>query len=127
MKIVIDHKKNEIIENFLCFKDFIILETRKNGLSQLVQFNKANKKKTYIQFKDEAYTVSLSINNNYHANDFSFVFSSLKTPLPYLLKIYIQIKEESNGVKKSVTIRKVSMKFKGYRLLQEMEQEFQFP
>ena len=79
-KIVIDHKKNEIIENFLCFKDFIILETRKNGLSQLVQFNKVKKKKTYIQFKDEAYTVSLSNNNNYYANDFAFVFSSLKTP-----------------------------------------------
>ena len=52
------HKKSEIIEDFLCFKDFIILEIRKNGLSQLIQINK-KKKKNYIEFKDEAYTVSL--------------------------------------------------------------------
>ena len=31
-KLFVAHKKNELIEDFLCFKDFIILETRKNGL-----------------------------------------------------------------------------------------------
>ncbi len=79
-KILISHKKNELIEDFLCFKDFIMLETRKNGLTQLIQFNKKNKKKTYIEFKDTAYTVNLSSNNRYEANYFSFIFSSLKTP-----------------------------------------------
>ena len=79
-KILISHRKNELIENFLCFKDFIILETRKNGLSQLVQFDRKNKKKTYIEFKDESYTVNLSNNINYEANYFSFNFSSLNTP-----------------------------------------------
>ena len=39
-KIQVAHKKNEIIEDFLCFKDFIVLETRRNGLSQIIQFNK---------------------------------------------------------------------------------------
>ncbi|MEK9620084.1 MAG: prolyl oligopeptidase family serine peptidase [Flavobacteriales bacterium] len=79
-KILISHKKNELIEDFLCFKDFIILETRKNGITQLIQFNKKNKQKIYIEFKDKAYTVNLSNNNRYEANFFSFIFSSLKTP-----------------------------------------------
>ena len=44
-KIFVNHKKNELIEDFLCFKDFIILETRKNGLPCLIQVNKKIKKK----------------------------------------------------------------------------------
>ena len=79
-KILVSHKKNELIEDFLCFRDFIILETRKNGLSQLIQINKKNKQKTYIEFEDDAYTVSLSNNNDYEANNFCFSFSSLNTP-----------------------------------------------
>ena len=39
-KTIVAHKKTEFIEDFLCFEDFIILETRKNGLSQLIQINK---------------------------------------------------------------------------------------
>ena len=78
-KLLIAHKKNELIEDFLCFKDFIILEIRKNGLPFLVQVNKKNKKE-YIKFKDKAYTVNLSHNNDYKARSFSFIFSSLRSP-----------------------------------------------
>ena len=77
---VIPHNKNELIEDFLCFKDFIILGIRKNGLSQLVQVSKKSKKKIYINFKDEAHTVKLSHNNSYDSKNLSFVYSSLKTP-----------------------------------------------
>ncbi len=79
-KQVVNHKKNELIEDFLCFKDFIILGVRKNGLSQLIQVNRKSKKKSYIKFNDEAYTVNLSNNNNYDSSYFSFIYSSLKTP-----------------------------------------------
>ncbi len=79
-KIIVHHKDNELIENFLCFKDFIILEIRKNGLTQLLQINLKNKEKTFIEFEEEVFTVSLVNNNNYNARNFSFVFSSLKTP-----------------------------------------------
>jgi len=79
-KLVIAHNKNELIENFLCFKDFIILEIRKNGLSQLIQFNKKNNEKVYIKFEDEAFSVSLSSNNNYKDKSFNFLFSSLREP-----------------------------------------------
>ncbi len=78
--LVVAHKKNELIEDFLCFKDFIILETRKNGLPYLVQIDRKNNKKTYIDFKDEAYTVNLTNNTDYNALHFSFIFSSLKLP-----------------------------------------------
>ncbi len=77
---IITHKKNELIEDFLCFKDFIILETRKNGLTQLLQFEKSTKKKTYLNFKDDTYSVHLANNNDFYARTFSYVYSSLKSP-----------------------------------------------
>ena len=79
-KVIVSHKSNELIEDFLCFEDFIILEIRKNGLSLLVQVDIKSKKKTYISFKDEAYTVNLANNNDFKAKHFSFIYSSLKTP-----------------------------------------------
>ena len=79
-KLLVPHKKNELIEDFLCFKDFIILETRKKGLPYLVKINKKNNKKVYLKFKDEAYTVSLTNNIDYNARTFFFIFSSLKLP-----------------------------------------------
>ena len=77
---IVSHKNTELIENFLCFKDFIVLEIRKNGLSQLVQIDRRSNKKQYIEFEDEAYSIGLSNNNDYKNKFFYFNFSSLKTP-----------------------------------------------
>ena len=44
-KLFVAHKKNELIEDFLCFKNYIILEIRKKGLPHLVQVDMNNKKK----------------------------------------------------------------------------------
>ncbi len=79
-KLLVAHKNKELIEDFLCFKDFIIMQTRKMGLPCLIQIDRKNFKKIYIEFKDEAYTVNLTNNNDYKASHFSFAFSSLKTP-----------------------------------------------
>ncbi len=79
-RLVVAHKNSELIEDFLCFKDFILLEIRKNGLSGLIQVDKKSSKKTYINFDDEAYSVSLTNNNDYKAKNFCFIYSSLKTP-----------------------------------------------
>ncbi len=79
-KIIIRHKKNELIENFQIYKDHLILETRKDGLPQILQINKKDKKKKYMTFKDPTYSVSLAQNHEYESNYFKFVYSSLTTP-----------------------------------------------
>ena len=94
------HKKSELIEDFLCFEDFIILETRKNGLPYLVQIDKKKNKKVYIKFNEEAYTVSLTNNNDYKAPYFSFAFSSLNHLQQFSFRIYIQKKEKKCGNRK---------------------------
>jgi len=79
-KIFLKHNKNVLLENFQIFKNYVILETRKNGLPQLLQIDKKNKKKTYIKFMDSSYDAYLSNNQNYNSNSFKFTYSSLKNP-----------------------------------------------
>ena len=81
-KIFSAHKKNELLENFQIFKNYIVLETRKNGLPQIVHVNKKNKKKTYIKFKDPSYAAFLaSSSSKYESTSFKYGYSSLSTPL----------------------------------------------
>ena len=79
-KIFIRHNKKELIENFICFEDYVILETRKNGLPFLTQVNKNTKNKSIIKFDDPAYSVELVNNIDYKSKTFTFAYSSLRTP-----------------------------------------------
>ena len=79
-KLFVKHSKNELLEDFLIFKNYIVLETRKNGLSQIALINRNNKRKTYVEFQDSSYTASLASNPNYFSNSFKYVYSSLSTP-----------------------------------------------
>ena len=95
-KLFVAHKKNELIEDFLCFKDFIFLN-KKAGLPFLVQVDMKCKKE-YIEFKDNAYAVNLSGNNNYNARSFSFIYSSLKSPpVIYSQNLYTKKGEKSGN------------------------------
>ncbi len=76
----IKHSKNELIESFQIFKNYVVLETRKNGLSQLLQVDRNNKRKSYVKFKDPTYSASLAPNLNYNSNSFKYNYSSLVTP-----------------------------------------------
>ena len=79
-KIFVAHRKDELLENFQIFKNFVVLETRKKGLPQILLVTKKNRKKTYITFKDSSYAVYLSSNTQYKSNSLKFIYSSLKTP-----------------------------------------------
>ena len=100
-KKIISHKNNELIEDFLCFKDFIILETRKGGLTQLLQFNRRTNKKIYLSFKDNSYSVNLINNNDYNASSFSFHYSSLNLP-PIIYSQDLYTKKEKNLESESI-------------------------
>lgn len=79
-KVFLKHNKNELLEDFQIFNSYVVLETRKNGLPQLLQIDKKNKRKTYTKFKDSAYDAYLSNNQDYKSNSFKFAYSSLKVP-----------------------------------------------
>ena len=79
-KLFVKHSENELLEDFLIFKNYVVLETRKNGLPQIALINRNNKRKTYVEFQDSSYTASLASNPNYFSNSFKYVYSSLTTP-----------------------------------------------
>ena len=79
-KVIIRHRKNELLENFQIFKNHLIIETRKDGLPHILQINKKDKKKKYMAFKDPTYSVFLAQNHEYESSYFKFVYSSLVTP-----------------------------------------------
>ena len=79
-KIFVEHKRDELLENFQIFKNHIVLETRKNGLPQIVYVDKKNKKKTYVKFKDSTYAAYLASSSEYDSTSFKYVYSSLNTP-----------------------------------------------
>ncbi len=79
-KVFIRHNKKELLENFQIYENFLVLETRKNGLPQLLLIDKKNRKKSYICFKNSSYSAYLSSCLEYKSNKFNFVYSSLDTP-----------------------------------------------
>ena len=79
-KVCVRHNKKELLENFQIYENYIVLETRKNGLPQILLFDKKNRKKSYISFNDSSYSAYLSSSLEYQSNKFNFVYSSLKTP-----------------------------------------------
>ena len=99
-KIFVSHKKDALIEDFLCFEDFLILVIRKKGLPQLIRVDLKTKKRTLIKFSDKAFTIDLSNNNEYELDIFHLFFSSLKTPPSIFSQDLYTKKEKSYGVKK---------------------------
>ena len=86
-KLFVKHSENELLEDFLIFKNYVVLETRKNGLPQIALINRNDKRKAYVEFQDSSYTASLASNPNYFSNSFKYVYSSLTTPQKYFLKV----------------------------------------
>lgn len=80
-KDVIAHREDVLLEGIEIFKDYLTLQERKNGLTQ-IRVKKWNDPKAdhYISFEDEAYTAGISINPDFDTQVLRFDYSSLTTP-----------------------------------------------
>ncbi len=79
-KEVIPHKKDVLIERMEIFNNFLVLQERKNGLSQIKIVNINNKTDHCIAFEEAAYNVYLGTNREMDSDELRFVYSSLTTP-----------------------------------------------
>ncbi|RPG60137.1 MAG: S9 family peptidase [Flavobacteriales bacterium TMED191] len=77
---VIPHNKNILIEGLDIFKNYLVVEERKNGLTNIRIINWENNKSYYIKFNDPAYTVSTMANPEYNTNILRYGYTSLTTP-----------------------------------------------
>jgi oligopeptidase B len=80
-KEVIAHRPDTYLEGTEIFKDYLVLQERKNGLTQL-RIKKWNDPKTdyYVDFGEEAYTAGISINPDFDSKVLRYSYSSLTTP-----------------------------------------------
>ncbi|MBB6610947.1 S9 family peptidase [Pontibacter sp. Tf4] len=80
-KDVIPHRADVLLEGIEIFKDYLALQERKNGLTQ-IRVMKWNDPKTdyYIDFGEEAYTAYISVNPDFDSKELRYEYSSLTTP-----------------------------------------------
>lgn len=78
---VIPHRADTYLENVEIFKDYLVLQERRNALTHL-RIKKWNDPATdyYVDFGEEAYTAGISINPDFDSKVLRYAYSSLTTP-----------------------------------------------
>ncbi len=78
---VIPHRENTYLERVEIFKDYLVLQERRDALTHL-RVKKWNDPKTdyNVDFGEEAYTAGISINPDFDSKVLRYSYSSLTTP-----------------------------------------------
>jgi len=82
---VIEVRDTHYIEDMLTFNEFIVIQSRYDGIPIIEVFNFANNSLNQIDMKDEVYDLGLVYNNDFDSSFFRYSYSSLKTS-PQILK-----------------------------------------
>lgn len=77
---VIAHRDEVLLEGIEIFKDFLVLEERINGLSNIRILPWSGEGEHYIEFQDEAFTSALSTNMEFDTDVVRIAYTSLVTP-----------------------------------------------
>ena len=92
---VIQFRDTHYIEDMLTFKDFIIIQSRFDGIPIIEVFNKNDGSLIQINMNDEVYDLGLAYNNDFDSKFFRYSYSSLKTT-PQIFKYNMY--EKTNNV-----------------------------
>ena len=79
-KTLINHDENIFISDTLLVNDDLVLEVRKFGLPEITIHNLSSSASYDLEFKENAYDVSLSNNYEITNDNFNYQYSSLTTP-----------------------------------------------
>ncbi len=79
-KEYIPHRKDILIEGITEFKDFMVIQERKNGLINMRFINLNDKTEHYLNFEEAAYSAHMSTNPEYTTTIFRYNYTSLTTP-----------------------------------------------
>lgn len=79
-KEVIPHRDDVLISGVEVFKDYLVIDERKDGLKQIRIINQQNKKEHYLNFGEEVYTAWISINSEYNTPVLRYAYTSMTTP-----------------------------------------------
>lgn len=77
---VIAHRSEVLLEGIEVFNDFLVLEERKAGLTNLRIINQKTAEDHYLDFGEPAYTAYISTNPEFSSDWLRFGYTSLTTP-----------------------------------------------
>ena len=77
---VIPHRENTLFEGIEMFKDFLVMEERTHGLTQIRIKAWDGSKDEYIQFDDPAYMAYVSANPDFDTQKLRYGYTSMTTP-----------------------------------------------
>ncbi|MEN9640268.1 MAG: hypothetical protein RLZZ262_2137 [Bacteroidota bacterium] len=79
-KEVIGHRSDVLLEGIEIFKNYLVVDERKNGLTQLRVIRWSDRSEHYISFNDPAYTAGTGGNPDFNTDVLRFGYSSMTTP-----------------------------------------------
>jgi oligopeptidase B len=79
-KEVIAHRADVLLEGIEIFKDYLVVEERKNGLTQLrvIRWDKSGEH--YMEFQDPTYSAGIGANPDFNTQILRYSYTSLTTP-----------------------------------------------
>jgi oligopeptidase B len=79
-KEIIPHRTDTYLEGIIAFKNYLIIQERKNALKQFKVINLVTKKENYIDFGEKAYSANFNTNAEYTNTYLRYSYTSLTTP-----------------------------------------------
>ncbi|MEQ9404028.1 MAG: S9 family peptidase [Cyclobacteriaceae bacterium] len=79
-KEVIPHREDVLIEGLELFDDYMVIDERKEGLTNLRIINQSSGAEHYLDFGEAAYTAYISVNAEFNTKTLRFGYASLTTP-----------------------------------------------
>jgi oligopeptidase B len=79
-KELIPHRKDVLLEGITIFRDYLVVEERKNGLTQIQVKNWSGEQAYYLEFNDPAYAAGVGANPEFNTTLLRFSYSSMTTP-----------------------------------------------
>lgn len=77
---VIAHRKDVLLEGIAIFENYLVVDERKNGLTQLRIMNWNSSDEHYLEFPDPAYAAGVGANPDFKTDILRFSYTSLTTP-----------------------------------------------
>lgn len=79
-KDFIPHRSDVLVEGVDEFKNYLVIQERENGLTQIVILDRKTGKKEFLKFDEPTYAVYASGNPEYNTDKFRFGYTSMITP-----------------------------------------------
>lgn len=79
-KEVIPHRDDVLLEGIELFNEFMVVDERSNGLSNLRIINQKSGDEHYLDFGETAYSAYISTNAEFNTNILRFGYTSMTTP-----------------------------------------------